>query len=227
VAQSLGERDDLAVRVLQGSRPVEAPSDWREALEGRRVVVDVGAGDGRWVYESARQERETAFVAVDPDADSLAEYSYRASRKPARGGVENALFVVAAVEALPPELTGIADVVRVNFPWGSLLRGLVLPDAAVLGALRDLGKQDGRFEFVICYDPERDIAGLGGADLPPLSLQRIDEVLAPAYEAAGMRIEERQQMSLDEAIVLPSTWARRLLHGRPRDVFWIAGMRLP
>jgi 16S rRNA (adenine(1408)-N(1))-methyltransferase len=215
--------DHPLVRILQGSKQVEAPADWRASLKGRRVIFDVGAGDGRWAYESARSMPEATFIAIDPDAESLATYAYRASRKPARGGIENVLFVVAAVESLPPELSGVADVVRVNFPWGSLLRGLVLPETPVLVALRGLGKPDARFEFVTCYDPERDTAVLGGADLPSLSLQRIDAVLAPVYERAGLSIEERRQMSLDEAIELPSSWARRLLHGRPRDVFWIAG----
>jgi 16S rRNA (adenine(1408)-N(1))-methyltransferase len=212
------------MRILQGTKVVEAPADWRERLDGRRVVIDVGAGDGRWAYDSARRDAESVYIALDPDAESLAEYAYRAGRKPSRGGVENALFVVAAVEDLPPELRGIASVVRVNFPWGSLLRGLVLPEAPVLEALAGLGAQSARFELVISYDPEHDIAGLAGETLPPLSVERIDSVLAAPYATAGLQITDRREMSLDEAISLPSTWARRLLHGRKRDVFWIEGV---
>jgi 16S rRNA (adenine(1408)-N(1))-methyltransferase len=211
------------MRILQGTKPVEAAADWRHAFPQRRVVIDVGAGDGRWAYDSARHDTESLFIAVDPDADTLAEYAYRAGRKPSRGGTGNALFVVAAVEDLPAELIGIAALVGVNFPWGSLLRGLVLPEGAVLEALADLGAPDARFEFVISYDPEHDIAGLAGETLPPLTEARIDDVLAPPYAAAGLQIDNRRQMSLDEAIALPSTWARRLLHGRSRDVFWVTG----
>lgn len=211
------------MRILEGTKQVEAPRAWRPAFPQHRVVIDVGAGDGRWAYESARQDADSLYIAVDPDAATLAEYAFRAGRKPSRGGVANALFVVAAVEDLPPELHASASLVRVNFPWGSLLRGLVLPELPVLRALARLGATDARFEFVISYDPEHDIAGLAGEILPPLSEQRIDEVLGPPYTAAGLPIENRRRMSLDEAIALPSTWARRLLHGRPREVFWIAG----
>lgn len=216
------------MRILQGTKQIEAPAGWRAHYEAAPLVVDVGAGDGRWAYDQARHDASTLYVALDPDAASLADYAYRAGRKPSRGGAENARFVVASVEDLPPELQGIAGLVRVNFPWGSLLRGLVLPEKHVLVALAGLGAGDARFEFVISYDPEHDIAGLAGETLPPLTEARIDDVLRPPYSEAGLQIEVRRQMSLDEAIKLPSTWARRLLHGRPRDVFWIEGsLRTP
>ena len=94
------------MRILQGTRAVEAPPGWRDAIErdGRPVVIDLGAGDGRYVYDSARHDPSRFYVAVEPNADALSEYAYRATRKPARGGVENVAFVVAAVERLPPEL---------------------------------------------------------------------------------------------------------------------------
>ena len=213
------------MRVMQGTRVVEAPQGWRTALvlDEPRVVVDVGAGDGRWSYESARENHDTVFIAVDPDATNLAEYAYRASRKPARGGVDNAAFVVAPVEALPAELHGIADVVRVNFPWGSLLRGLLQPDAATLAAISDLGRARGRFEIVMSYDPSHDTNAFAGEPLPPLDEAYIDSVLVPAYAESGMMINVRHQVLDDQAQALPSTWGRRLLHARPRDVYLIAG----
>src|SRR3972149_5097123 len=75
------------MRLLQGTKVGEAPAGWREALVASRrsVVVDVGAGDGRFVYESARRDAERFYVAIDPDATALGEYAFRAARKPARG----------------------------------------------------------------------------------------------------------------------------------------------
>ena len=56
----------------------------------------------------------------------------RDARPPARGGRPNALFVVAAAEAPPRELIGLADEVRILFPWGSLLRGVLGQDNRLL-----------------------------------------------------------------------------------------------
>src|SRR3989304_2476703 len=94
------------MRILSGTKVIDAEPGWREALlrGGRRVVIDLGAGDGRFAYESARNDAASFYVAVDPDAAALAAYAFRAGRKPARGGVANAHFVVAPVGALPAPL---------------------------------------------------------------------------------------------------------------------------
>jgi 16S rRNA (adenine(1408)-N(1))-methyltransferase len=214
------------MRIMQGTKVVEAPQGWRTALvlDEPRVVVDVGAGDGRWVYENARDHADSVFIAIDPDAEHLAEYAYRASRKASRGGVDNAAFVVAPVEALPSELDGIADVVRVNFPWGSLLRGLLEADQATLAGLRRIAKRGGSFEAVMSYDPSHDTNAFAGAPLPPLTVDYIDSTLTSALAQRGLSLTQRRQVFRDEALALPSTWGRRLLHARPRDVYFIGGI---
>ena len=210
------------MRILNGTKVTEAPPGWRDALAGRRVVIDLGAGDGRWAYETARRDPPGVYIALDPDAETLSEYAYRASRRPARGGVANAHFVVASVELLPPELDGVADVVRVNFPWGSLLRGLIEPQAGVLRALASLSKRGGRFELVLAYVPEHDTGAFAGQALPALDTSRI-EALEGAYRASGLDVEEYRSLTQDEALAVESTWGRRLLHARPRPVWWLAG----
>ena len=211
------------MRILDGTKVIEASPDWRQSLPESPVVIDLGAGDGRFPYEQAKHNPQTLYVGVDADSASLAEYAFKAARKPSRGGIDNAFFVVAAAEALPIELAGIAGLVRVNFPWGSLLRGLVLPEVPILKAVASLSMPDGRFEFIVCYDPVHDLAGLGSVELPPLNEAYIDSVLAPAYQAASLRLEDRRRLSTKEALAVPSTWGRRLLHGRSRDVFLIEG----
>jgi 16S rRNA (adenine(1408)-N(1))-methyltransferase len=217
------------MRILRGKQPVEAPPDWRERIEGdgRSVVLDLGAGDGRYAYECARRDRQCLYVAVDPDAETLAEYAFRASRKPARGGAENAHFVVAAVEALPPELQGLAARVRINFPWGSLLRGLLQPDPTLLMAVASLLGPDGVLEIVMSYDPEHDPNAFAGEALPLLDAAYLEATLLPAYAAYGLACSECRRLTRDEALALPSTWGRRLLHARPRDVYFVACVPTP
>jgi 16S rRNA (adenine(1408)-N(1))-methyltransferase len=218
------------VRILQGKRVVEAPAAWREAVEGagrRRVSIDLGAGDGRYTYECARADPEGLYVAIDPDAETLAEYAFRASRKPARGGVENAVFVVASVEALPSELAGLAANVRINFPWGSLMRGLLEPKPEMLHAIAALLRPDGVIEVIVSYDPAHDTNAFGGEPLPPLDSVYLEETLVPAYAAAGLGVTQYRRMTQDEALELPSTWGRRLLHARPREVYFLAVMPSP
>ena len=212
------------MRILHGTKVIDASQNEIDALlaDSQTKVIDLGAGDGRYVYESARDDATTLFVAVDPDAETLSGYAFRASRKPARGGVENAVFVVASVEALPSELTSIADRVRVNFPWGSLMRGLLEPDASVVRAVLSLAKPRGRVELIVSYDPSRDTGAFHGPPLPLLDAEYLESTLLPAYQSAGAVVVESRRLTQDEALAIPSTWGRRLLHARPRDVFWVA-----
>lgn len=213
------------MRILQGTKVSEAPAGWREALlaSQREVVLDIGAGDGRFVYESARADRTRFYLALDADASALAEYSFRASRKPARGGVENACFVVAVAQEPPPELVGLAHRLCVNFPWGSLLRGLLTPEPQTLAALSCLGRPGAAFDFVLCYDPGHDRGAFAGGALPELSLAYVDAALLPAYAEAGLDLTERRLLSREEALAIPSSWGRRLLHARPREVYLLQG----
>ena len=82
----------ISMRVLQGTKVIDAAPELVATLLAppRRVVVDVGTGDGRYPYESARGDPETLYIGLDPDAGAMSEYAFRAGRKPARGGVDNA-----------------------------------------------------------------------------------------------------------------------------------------
>jgi 16S rRNA (adenine(1408)-N(1))-methyltransferase len=56
---------------------------------------------------------------VDANAAAMADAARKAtagSGKRARGGLPNALFVVAAVETLPVDLAGVAELVTAHFP---------------------------------------------------------------------------------------------------------------
>jgi hypothetical protein len=72
------------------------------------------------------------------------------------------------------------------------------------------------------YDPAHDTGAFHGPPLPILDLSYLESTLIPAYEAAGCHVVEYRRMTQDEALAIPSTWGRRLLHARPREVFWVA-----
>ena len=53
---------------------------------------------------AAAAQPDRLVVGVDANAAGMATASRRAAARPARGGLPNALFVLAAAEALPAEL---------------------------------------------------------------------------------------------------------------------------
>jgi 16S rRNA (adenine(1408)-N(1))-methyltransferase len=208
--------------VVRGKKTSELGADALRTLLAPydAVTVDLGAGDGRFAYRYAQQHSERFTIAIDPVAENLAEMSAKAAGKPARGGVPNALFVVGSVERVPDELRAIADEAFVNLPWGSLMRGLILGDAAVLGGVASLAKPGAAVRVVLNTRIFDDPVPLEARDLPELTPEYARETLAPVYERHGLRLIEARWMDADEVAALGTTWAKRLSHrSPPRSVY--------
>lgn len=183
-------------------------------------MIDIGTGDGVYVYQSACRNPRMFFIGVDASPRPLEKVSEKIHRKPSKGGLPNALFVQAAVEALPAELDGLADEVHVHFPWGSLLRGMAAGDRLVLQNLRRVCSPGALLEVILGLDPERDRTEMERLGLEPLSVAYIDSILTPRYADAGFEVMERGVLPDEDRQRLQTSWAKRL-RGGSRCVFYI------
>jgi 16S rRNA (adenine(1408)-N(1))-methyltransferase len=178
------------------------------------VIVDLGTGDGRAALAAAGSDPTALVLAIDADAASMAEASRRAARAPARGGRSNALFVVAAAERLPSELSGLADEVRVLFPWGSLLRGVLGRDPAVAAGIATLLAPGGFVGAIVSVAARDGLDGLTTIDAA--ALDDIADRLAPS----GLRLSDAHPATPDEVRATHSSWGRRLLAGDATRPIW-------
>jgi 16S rRNA (adenine(1408)-N(1))-methyltransferase len=173
-------------------------------------VIDIGTGDGLFVYQCARENPRKFYIGIDANPRPLEKISEKIYRKPSKGGLSNVLFLQAAVEDLPSELDAVADEVHVHFPWGSLLRAVAAGDKAVLNNLRRICSDGALLEVVIGLDPERDRSEIERLGLPILTTAYLDSVLLPKYRDAGFEILERGTLLSSEWPRLQSSWAKRL-----------------
>ncbi len=183
------------------------------------MVIDLGTGDGRFVLAAASDRPDRLVVGVDASAAAMAEASRRAAASPRRGGRPNALFVAAAAEALPPELDGLADRVTVHFPWGSLLRGLLGAEAAVIGGIARVLRPGARLDLLLSVTG-RD----HGAGASPLDAKAI-AALAPAFASHGLELGQPRPATADEVAVTRSTWGKRLRAGAIRPAWSVHAHR--
>jgi 16S rRNA (adenine(1408)-N(1))-methyltransferase len=185
------------------------------------VIVDIGTGDGRFVYQSARRNPKKFYIGIDPNTRPLEKISEKIYRKPAKGGAPNVLFVQAPVEDLPAELDGVADELHVHFPWGSLLRAVATGDVGVLQNLRRICSPGALLEVVLGLDPARDQSEFERLGLTPLTVEYIDETLVPQYGAAGFEITERGIIPAAEWPELDTSWAKRLHQNDQREITYL------
>jgi 16S rRNA (adenine(1408)-N(1))-methyltransferase len=174
------------------------------------VLIDVGTGDGRYVLHVARTSPTWFAVGVDACRDNL--------RKVSRKAPSNALYVIANALALPKEeLDGMASKVTINFPWGSLLTGLLNGEPVLLEGLLAISRPGATLEVRLNAGALAE-AGYtlesGGA--------RIRQALHEGgFEVAGdlLRLDARQLRQC------PTTWAKRLAYGRDPRAAFLRAMR--
>ncbi|MFL5751461.1 MAG: hypothetical protein ACJ767_12680 [Chloroflexota bacterium] len=142
----------------------------------------------------------------------MADASRRASRSVSKGGVANAVFVVGSAERPAAELEGVADELTVNFPWGSLLRGVLALDGAAAAAagIASLLAPDGTATAILSIE-ERD-----RLDLPSLDAPGQCEQLRERWRRYGLALCQLRPATATEIDATGSTWARRLRAGRER-----------
>ena len=202
--------------VVEGrrTRSLSRPEVLALAQPFRRVVVDLGTGDGRFPYAHATAHPDHFVVGIDALGERLAELSAKAARKPAKGGRANLLYVRASAEAPPEELHGLADEVHVLLPWGALLVGTMLATPEVLGGIVALARDGASFRVVFNAEVWEGSTPKDMADLPAVTVEYVERELVPAYAASGIALAAVAELSPDEVRDLPTTWARKLSHGR-------------
>ena len=171
-------------------------------------MVDLGTGDGRFVLGRAREDPGSLVIGIDADASSMRTAARKASAK--KTARSNALFIVASAELLPHELNGLADEVRIHFPWGSLLRGVLQAEPWLLAGLARLCAPNAVITSLVSVTAH-DVGAAARMPFDPWSL-------APAYERAGIPLREIRSARVDEIAASRSAWAKRLGAGSSRPV---------
>lgn len=211
------------MRVMHGNTIVEMSGD---ELHQRRsgyqtVALDIGTGDGRFAYRHARAHPDTFCIGLDASAENIGDYATKSIKKPSRGGVPNVLYVIANAEALPPELHGLAHTITINFPWGSLLRGVAVGDSTLLHAVARAGVPGARVDILVNYAVFYDPVPLDVRDLPELTDTYVEDVLTPAYAAAGLRLFHYERVGKATMKDVQTTWSKRLAYGKRPHTVWL------
>ena len=182
---------------------VDAPALAVRLSNYPQVLVDLGTGDGRFVQHIARTRPTWFVIGVDTCRENLRAASHRAPC--------NVLYLIADALALPRALDAVATQITINFPWGSLLRGLLDGDAGLLAGLMALGQPGATLDI-----------RLNGGALAEVgwSLAAGGAQVRHALDASGFEV--RPPLSLDAHALrtCPTTWAKRLAFGRdPRALY--------
>jgi 16S rRNA (adenine(1408)-N(1))-methyltransferase len=173
------------------------------------VLVDIGTGDGRFVKTFAEAHPDFLAIGIDTCRENLSVNS--------RGKLPNALYLICPARSLPAELYGRASIITINFPWGSLLSGLLDEDPALLSGLAAIAKPDAVLELRVNADALLERG---------LSIDQGHKRIQRALAISGFKIRLSNLLGPRELRLCQTTWAKRLAFGRDPRALNIAAERI-
>lgn len=174
----------------------------------QHIHIDIGTGDGRFVRETAQTCPQHFIIGIDACRENLYETSRRTP--------DNAVFVIANARELPTELYGLAHSISINFPWGSLLEGLLNGDPMLLTGLAAIARPGAAL----------DVRLNGGALAEAgWSLNAGTEQVWDGLAVNGFDMRPPMMLSQTELKQFPTTWAKRLAFGRDPRATYLRGVR--
>ena len=205
------------MKQVKGNKTVDFSSSELDDLirNFRRVEIDLGTGDGRFVYKKALENPEILFIGIDPSEKQLEIYSKKAARK----RLKNALFVLGSAEILPVELNGKADKLYIILPWGTLLQLIIKPTSQGLEKLKQLLKPMAEITMVFGYSPELEPSESRRLDLPEVDEKYINDEIAPVFQKNGFKINSLEKMFPQKLDELDSTWSKKIRLTTSRPLF--------
>jgi hypothetical protein len=147
-------------------------------------------------------------IGVDACRENLQESS--------RIKLPNMLFIIASAQQLPHELYGLVSHITINFPWGSLLESLLNNDRSLLDGLSSISRSNAQMEIHLNGGALTE----AGANLDTGVKTIHENMHRCGWQLTSPRMVDAQQLK-----AYPTTWARRLAHGRDPRAMKFSGIR--
>ena len=197
---------------IRGKQSLTIDAQTLAALSNRYddILIDIGTGDGRFVRRMAERSPACLAIGIDACRENLREASRRAP--------QNAVYLIANALALPPGLAGLATRITINFPWGSLLAGLLDQHAGLMHGLAAMARPGAELEVRL------------NAGALAEEGRRLDDGAArvrESLECEGFVMEQGIVLDADTLRLAGTTWAKRLAEGRDPRAIYMRGARYP
>ena len=183
------------------------------------IIIDIGTGDGKFIYNLAKQYPNRFFIGIDPNHKGVINQSAKIYKKPAKGGLNNILYVLASVEDLPDELNDSANQIFIILPWGSLLDGIVKVRKKVFRSIQKIAKKRAQIDIVLGYEKTAEGRQI---DLPEINLNYINNKMRYKLENLSFKIKEIKEIDKQNIKEINTSWAKKLSFGKNRSFFYIS-----
>lgn len=205
------------VQIVKGNKKENVTAgSLNDLVKGyKKIIIDLGTGDGRYVYKKALENPTSFLIGIDPSAKQLETFSKKANRK----RLENVLFCVGSIENVPHELKGVADELVIILPWGSLLQEIVVPKVETIEKVVELLQPNGEIIIILGYSLDSEPSETERLNLPEIDKKYIEKNMLPVFEQAQLKLHSLQETQKNELKKIGTTWGNKLSFGTDRKIF--------
>lgn len=182
----------------------------------KKVILDLGTGDGRFAFKNAIKNKDTLYIGLDPAEKQIQIYSKKSNRKK----LKNVLYVLGSLERMPEELSATVDKIFINLPWGTLLENIVKSKEVYTEELSRILKDNGEIEIIFGYVPELEPSETERLGLPTIEGDS-DVLKAFSTFKKNFEIIEMRRLLKEDLDSIETTWAKKLKFGKDRFIYKI------
>ena len=209
------------LKILKGKEIIDVDSIDNITSQYNKIIIDLGTGNGKFVYEQAINNSDNFYIGMDPIADNIIDYYKKKKKSFKRYNLDNTMFLISAIENIPKELFDTVDEIYVNFPWGSLLEGIVKGDHTILKNIFLIGKSNAFIHFTFTYSSIYEAGEIERRGLPELSIEYINTILRNKFMEAGLDIVDYGLLDENNLKSFGTLWSKRIYLGKDRVVYYI------
>lgn len=204
--------------VITGDKKNELDKETFRNMCGKyeKVILDLGTGDGRFVFKNALKNKSTLYIGLDPAEKQIQIYSKKSNRR----RLKNALYVIGSLENLPDELYSTVDKIFINLPWGTLLEKIVKSNETYIRELSTILKKDGEIEIIFGYLPELEPSETERLSLPLIENES-DVLKTFSTFKKTFEVIEMKRLLKEDLDKIETTWAKKLKFGKDRFIYKI------
>ena len=204
--------------VITGDKKNELDKETFRNMCGKyeKVILDLGTGDGRFVFKNALKNKSTLYIGLDPAEKQIQIYSKKSNRR----RLNNALYVLGSLENLPEELYSTVNKIFINLPWGTLLEKIVKSNEIYIEELSTILKKDGDIEIIFGYLPELEPSETERLSLPLIENES-DVLKTFSTFKKTFEVIEMKRLLKEDLDKIETTWAKKLKFGKDRFIYKI------
>ncbi len=180
----------------------------------KSVHLDLGTGDGRFVFKSAQKNPDMFYIGVDPSEKQLQIYAKKATR----AKLKNVFFCVGSLELFPEEMYGVVHKLTIILPWGSLLGAIVNPTPDTTSTLAKILVTGGTADIIFGYSQDAEQSEVTRLGLDKLDTNYIYTTILPKFMTAGFKAVCLTKLEKQELANFETTWSKKLRFGQDRPI---------